>query len=112
VPERPYAAEFEQKTGQKELVIEAGPKFEGAARRSEAALAQQANFTHQGKPWTFHHMANFLNAVRGQEAVHFDVDLGYKAMVAIRLGVDAYRTGQALYFDRQRERATSKMTLA
>jgi predicted dehydrogenase len=112
VPERPYAAEFEQKTGQKELAIEAGPKFEGAARRSEAALAQQANFTHQGKPWTFHHMANFLNAVRGQEAVHFDVDLGYKAMVAIRLGVDAYRTGQALYFDRQRERATSKMTLA
>ena len=44
--------------------------------------------------------------------MHFDVDLGYKAMVAIRLGVEAYRTGQVMYFDRAREKATNRVTLA
>jgi predicted dehydrogenase len=102
VPERPYAAEFEQKTGQKELVIEAGAR----ERNTERV------FEYQGRPWTAHHMANFINAARGQEAVHFDVDLGYKAMVAIRLGVDSYRTGQTLYFDARREKATNRSTLA
>ena len=52
------------------------------------------------------------NKKRGKEAVHFDVDLGYKAMVAIRLGVDAYRSGQVMYFDRAREKATNRVTLA
>ena len=69
-------------------------------------------FEYQGKPWTAHHLANFINAARGQEAAHFDADLGYKAMVAIRLGVDSYRTGQTLYFDARREKATNRATLA
>jgi len=63
--------------------------------------------------FTTHHMANFINAMRGTEKVHFDADFGYKVMVAIRLGVDAYRSGQTMYFDARREKATTKpMTLA
>jgi predicted dehydrogenase len=93
VPERPYRDEFKKKYNADELVIETGSEY-------------------QGKPWTANHQANFINAIRGQEAVHFDVDLGYKAMVAIRLGVDAYRNGQVMYFDRSREKATNRVTLA
>jgi predicted dehydrogenase len=93
VPERPYREEFKKKYNADELVIE-------------------MNGEYQGKPWTSSHQGNFINAIRGQEAVHFDVDLGYKAMVAIRLGVDAYRNGQVMYFDRSREKATNRVTLA
>ena len=95
VPERPYREEFKKKYNTEELIVEVDNKGE-----------------YQGKPWTSDHQSNFINAIRGKEAVHFDVDLGYKAMVAIRLGVDAYRSGQVMYFDRSREKATNRVTLA
>ena len=95
VPEKPYRDEFKKKYNTEELVLEA-----------------EANVEYKGKPWTTSHQGNFINAVRGLETVHFDADLGYKAMVAIRLGVDAYRSGQVMYFDRTREKATNKVTLA
>ncbi len=95
VPERPYREEFKKKYNVDELIVEVDGKGE-----------------YQGKPWTSDHQGNFINAMRGKEAVHFDVELGYKAMVAIRLGVDAYRSGQVMYFDRSREKATNRVTLA
>lgn len=95
VPERPYRDEFKKKYNTEELLVPVDGKGE-----------------YQGKPWTSDHQGNFINAMRGKETVHFDVDLGYKAMVAIRLGVDAYRSGQVMYFDRTREKATNRMTLA
>jgi predicted dehydrogenase len=113
IPERPYKDEFVKQTGKEELVFETGPRFDGRARRSPEAMAAEAGFTYQGKPWTFQHMGNFINALRGQERLHFDADLGYKSMVAIRLGVDSYRSGQVMYFDPRREKATNRaVTLA
>jgi predicted dehydrogenase len=95
VPEKPFKQEFVAKHGKDELVIETG-----------APAGQSFDF--QGKPWTSDHMLNFVNALRGTETLHFPVEHGYKAMVAIRLGVDAYRSGQTMYFDAARERATTR----
>jgi predicted dehydrogenase len=95
VPERPFKKDFVAKHGKDELVIETGAD-------------PKTTYEFQGKPWTAQHMENFINAMRGKEEVHFPVDHGYKAMVAIRLGVDAYRSGQTMYFDAARERATTR----
>ncbi|HEU0173308.1 MAG TPA: Gfo/Idh/MocA family oxidoreductase [Blastocatellia bacterium] len=97
VPERPYREEFSKKTGGNELVIDVS----GNTLGGEGAERPTVQFT-------THHMANFINAIRGTENVHFDAELGYKAMVAIRLGVDAYRSGQTMYFDAKREKATTR----
>jgi hypothetical protein len=97
VPERPYREEFNKKTGGDELVIDVSGNTLGGDG-AERPIVQ----------FTTHHMANFINAIRGTEKVHFDAELGYKAMVAIRLGVDAYRSGQTMYFDAKREKATTR----
>jgi predicted dehydrogenase len=97
VPERPYREEFNKKTGGNELVIDVS----GNTLGDDEAERPTVQFT-------THHMANFINAIRGTERVHFDAELGYKAMVAIRLGVDAYRSGQTMYFDVKREKATTR----
>ncbi len=96
VAEQPYRKEFVRQHGKEELVIET----------TETQPAHSVP-----KYWTTgNHMVNFIQAARGQERLHFDVDLGYKAMVAIRLGVDAYRSGQTMYFDAKREKATMQPT--
>ena len=95
VPERPFKKDFVAKYGKDELIIDTGTD-------------PKATYEFQGKPWTADHMGNFINALRGKEEVHYSVDFGYKTMVAIRLGVDAYRSGQTMYFDAQRERATTR----
>lgn len=82
VPEKPSKDEFRSRYKVDELVV---------------PIAVEGDY--QGKPWTASHQGNFINAVRGQEKVHFDVDLGYKAMVAIRLGIDSYRSGQVMKFN-------------
>jgi predicted dehydrogenase len=97
VPERPYRDEFNKKVGSNELVIDVSGNTLGGDGPERPAT-----------PFTTHHMANLINAARGTEKVHFDAELGYKAMVAIRLGVDSYRTGQTMYFDPKREKATTK----
>ena len=53
-------------------------------------------------------MDNFLEAVRSRQEPNFPADLGYKAMAAIRMGVDAYRQNDVLFFDAQREKASSR----
>ena len=85
-PDRPYAEEFKKKTGQERLEVE---------------VKAQARGTHP-------HMENFLEAVRSRQEPNFPADLGYRAMAAIRMGVDAYRQHEVLYFDPRREKATSR----
>jgi predicted dehydrogenase len=50
------------------------------------------------------HMGNFLDAVRGEAAPHCNVDLGCSTMVAIKMGVEAYRRSKTMRWDADRER--------
>jgi hypothetical protein len=86
IPDRPYAEDFKKKTGEEKLVIE---------------VKTQARGAHP-------HMENFLEAVRRREEPNFPADLGYKAMAAIRMGVDAYRQHEVLYFDPRREKVSAR----
>jgi predicted dehydrogenase len=87
IPDRPYAEEFKKKTGKDKLEIEVKVEARG------------------GHP----HMANFLDAVRSRQEPNFPADLGYKAMTAIRMGVDAYRQHEVLFFDSKREKTSRSM---
>jgi len=86
IPDRPFAEEFKKKTGQEKLEIEVKP---------------QARMSHP-------HMENFVAAARSREEPNFPADLGYKAMAAIRMGVDAYRQHEVLHFDPRREKVSSR----
>jgi predicted dehydrogenase len=97
VPERPYRDEFNKKTGSNDLAIDVTGDTLGGDGPERPST-----------PFTTHHMANLINAARGTEKVHFTAEHGYKAMVAIRLGVDSYRSGQTMYFDAKKEKATTK----
>ncbi|NNF43354.1 MAG: hypothetical protein HKN62_09960, partial [Phycisphaerales bacterium] len=50
------------------------------------------------------HMGNFLDAVRGEAAPHCNVDLGCATMVAIKMGVEAYRQDRVMRWDAGSER--------
>lgn len=86
-PDRPYAEDFKKKTGKDTLEIE--------------VKVNQGRGAHP-------HMENFLDSVRSRQEPNFPADLGYKAMAAIRMGVDAYRQNEVLFFDPRREKATSR----
>ena len=49
------------------------------------------------------HMGAFLAAVRGQGPPACNVDLGCSTMVAIKMAVESYRTGQAMIWDSEKE---------
>ena len=50
------------------------------------------------------HMDNFLECVRSRQEPNLPARLGYQAMAAIGMGVQAYRQSEVLFFDRrQRE---------
>jgi predicted dehydrogenase len=51
---------------------------------------------------------NWLNCMRSREKPVYDVLRGYQVMVAIKLGVDSYRQGQAFAFDPVSRRVISK----
>ena len=50
------------------------------------------------------HMGNFLDAVRGDADPHCNVELGCSTMVAIKMGVEAYRRSKTLLWDPDSER--------
>ena len=52
-------------------------------------------------------MGNFLDAVRGDAEPHCNVDLGCSTMVAIKMGVEAYRQNKTLLWDAQSERVVA-----
>lgn len=51
------------------------------------------------------HMGNFIDAVRGQAELTCNEDLGCALMVAIKLGVDAYRQNRTMIWDHDKQRA-------
>jgi predicted dehydrogenase len=85
VPDRDYKDEFIKKTGGETLKIDVKPFVRGEHP----------------------HMDNFLESVRGKETVNFPAELGYKAMAAIGLGVQAYRQSKVIQFDPDKQRVTN-----
>ncbi len=80
-PEPIYRKKFRDKTGQDQLVI-----------ASEVRDLQTA------------HMINFFESMRSRKQPNLDADFGYKVMVAIGLGVEAYRESRQINFDAMTER--------
>jgi hypothetical protein len=57
---------------------------------------------------THPHMDNFLDCVRSRQEPNLSAQLGYQAMAAIGMGVQAYRQSEVLFFDRRREKVSNK----
>jgi len=51
------------------------------------------------------HMGNFFDAIRGKAPLACNVDLGCSTMVAIKMGVEAYRQNKVMVWDGQKEAA-------
>ncbi len=75
-PEPIYLKKFQEKTGQKEL-----------------RLASETRDLHAA------HMSNFFDCMRSRKQPNLDAEFGYKTMVAIGLGVEAYRESKQMAFD-------------
>ena len=86
VPDQEYREEFTKKTGAEILKIDVQPVPRG------------------GHP----HMDNFLACVRSRQEPNLPARLGYQAMTAIAMGVQAYRQSEVLFFDRRREKVTNR----
>jgi predicted dehydrogenase len=55
------------------------------------------------------HTDNFFACVRSGKAPNLNADLGYRIMVAIRLGVDAYRERRTKLFDPKTQKIVDKL---
>ncbi|MSV27842.1 MAG: Gfo/Idh/MocA family oxidoreductase [Bryobacterales bacterium] len=77
-PDPIYAKKFEEKAGQKEIRI-------AADARDLQTL----------------HMENFFDCMRSRKKPNLDAEFGYQAMVAIGLGVEAFRESKQMAFDPQ-----------
>jgi predicted dehydrogenase len=86
VPDQEYREEFAKKTGKEALKIDVQPVPRG------------------GHP----HMDNFLECVRSRQEPNLPARLGYQAMAAIGMGVQAYRQSEVLFFDRRKEKVTNR----
>ncbi len=83
-PEKPFAGDFRQRTGQDMVRVEVDNRDQQEARRA--------------------HMLDFVDCVRSRRKPIFDARFGYQVMVAIKLGVDSYRSGRLMAFDPEAER--------
>jgi predicted dehydrogenase len=86
VPDQEYKEEFVKKTGVEVLKIDVQPVARGAHP----------------------HMDNFLECVRSRQEPNLSARLGYQAMAAIGMGVQAYRQNEVLFFDRRREKVVDR----
>jgi predicted dehydrogenase len=85
VPDQEYKDEFVKKTGVETLKVDVQPVPRGAHP----------------------HMDNFLACVRSRQEPNLPAPLGYQAMAAIGMGVQAYRRSEVLFFDKRREKVTT-----
>jgi predicted dehydrogenase len=85
VPDQEYKDEFVKKTGVETLKVDVQPVPRGAHP----------------------HMDNFLACVRSRQEPNLPAQLGYQAMAAIGMGVQAYRRNEVLFFDKRREKVTT-----
>ncbi len=83
-PERLYAEDFRRRTGTDVIRVEVDNRDQQTARTA--------------------HMLDFLECVKTRAKPVFDAYFGYQVMVAIKLGVDSYRSGRIMCFDPQSER--------
>lgn len=86
VPDREYKDEFVKKTGAETMKVDVQP------------------FARGSHP----HMDNFLDCVRSRQEPNLPAKLGYQAMAAIGMGVQAYRQHEVLFFDKRRQKVTNK----
>ena len=86
VPDQEYRDDFVKKTGVEVMKIEVQP------------------FARGSHP----HMDNFLECVRSRQEPNLPARLGYQAMAAIAMGVQAYRQHDVLFFDRRRQKVSDK----
>ena len=83
-PDKLYADEYRQSTGRDWVRVEVDNSDHQEVRAA--------------------HMLNFLDCVKTRAKPIFDADFGYRVMVAIKLGVDSYRTGRLMHCDSNTER--------
>src|SRR5919106_1296352 len=86
VPDQEYREEFVKKTGVESLKIGVQPFA----------------------PGSHPHMDNFLDCVRSRQEPNLPARLGYQAMAAIAMGVQAYRQHEVLFFDRRKQKVSNK----
>ncbi len=83
-PERLHADEFRRRSGTDLVRVEVDNRDQQTARTA--------------------HMRDFIGCVRTRGKPIFDARFGYQVMVAIKLGVDSYRSGRMMSFDPLTER--------
>ena len=81
----------------KELVITPEPIYSKSGRTQQRIPTDTRNLH-------IAHMENFFDCMRSRKQPNLDADFGYRAMVAIGLGVEAYRESKQLAFDAATER--------
>jgi predicted dehydrogenase len=82
----------------KELVVTPEPIFAKTSNKQPQRIPTETRDLHVA------HMENFFDCVRSRKPPNLDADFGYRAMVAIGLGVEAYRESRQLAFDPATER--------
>ena len=82
----------------KELVITPEPIYAKATKKQPQRIPTETRDLHVA------HMENFFDCVRSRKSPNLDADFGYRAMVAIGLGVEAYRESRQFSFDPSTER--------
>src|SRR5258708_15404858 len=81
----------------KELVITPEPIYAKSGGAPQSIPAETPNLH-------IAHMENFFDCMRSRKPPNLNADFGYRAMVAIGLGVEAYRESRQLCFDPISER--------
>lgn len=82
----------------KEIVVSPEPIHAKKSGRAEQRFPAETKELHVA------HVENFFSCVRSRKKPNLDADFGYRTMVAIGLGVDAYRESRQLNFDPATER--------
>jgi predicted dehydrogenase len=81
-----------------ELVVTPEPIFAKATGKQLIRIPAETLNLHVA------HMENFFDCVRSRKQPRLNADIGYRAMVAIGLGVEAYRESRQMAFDPATER--------
>ena len=82
----------------KELVITPEPIYAKAGNKQPQRIPTETRDLHEA------HMENFFDCMRSRKPPNLNADFGYRAMVAIGMGVEAYRESRQLAFDPATER--------
>ncbi|MBN2308236.1 MAG: Gfo/Idh/MocA family oxidoreductase [Candidatus Hydrogenedentes bacterium] len=84
--------------GSRVRVVADGACGEGAAGRLDG-YAVPAGPRRGGRDDTARHVADWLDCIRRRAKCVCNEEVGYRAMVAVGMAIDAFRQGKTLYFD-------------